>query len=127
MAAVRIEMDPGWMAHVADAVESLFDDRLGPAILADAERAVPVDTGRLLASLDFTVAHDGEMPTLIVGSFPDAEGEVEYAAAVELGFHGPELVKAHMRNGHPVREHIRQANTPEQAYLRPSLYRERGD
>lgn len=125
MAGTRVEMEPGWEAHVADAMETLFADRLGPAILTDMQRGTPILTGRLLASEDFTIAHEGPMPTLIIGSFPDAEGDVDYAAATELGFHGPELVRAHTRNGHPVREHIRQGNTPEQPYMRPALYRER--
>lgn len=127
MADVRIEMEPDWLAHVADAVEDFFDHRLGPDILSDMERGTPLLTGRLLASEDYTVIREHEMPTLIIGSFPDAEGDVDYAAAVELGFHGPELVRAHTRNGHPVRAHMRNANTPEQPYMRPALYRERSE
>lgn len=125
----RIEMEGGW-AHELDAVVAgglieLFDDKLGPAILADAQRLVPVDTGRLLKSLDMQVRDDGRLPVLEVGSFPDSDGPVPYAAAVEFGFHGTETVRAHSRLGHAVREHTRQANTPEQPYLRPAIYQER--
>jgi hypothetical protein len=126
-------MAHGWEglldAEVADGTHRAFRDDLGPAILGDAKAFVPVDTGRLEGSLDMDVDDSGRMPVLIVGSFPDAEGEVEYAAAVELGFHGPETVRAHMRRTSkgevPVREHERQGNTPEQPYLRPALYQER--
>ena len=111
-------------ALVGGAVRDFFTDHLGPDMTADAQRFVPVDTARLLRSLDFAVTED-TVPELHVGSFPDDDGDVEYAAAVELGFHGPEMVRAHTRNGHPVREHVRQGNTPAQAYLRPSLWQER--
>lgn len=122
-------MEGGWSqaldAEVAAGLAELFKDHLGPAILGDAQQLVPVDTGRLLGSLDKQVRNDGRLPVLEVGSFPDDDGEVPYAAAVELGFHGEETVRAHERNGHSVREHTRHANTPEQAYLRPALYQER--
>lgn len=129
MADVRVEMAPEGdiRAFLATAVGELFDERLGPDITADAERACPKLTGRLSGSLDHEViAEAGELPVLIVGSFPDENGKpVEYAAAVELGFHGIEQVAAHTRNGRPVRAHQRRGNTPEQPYLRPALYRKR--
>lgn len=125
----RVEFDPGWThqlnAEVSKGLDELFGRHLGPAILSDAQRLVPVDTGRLLKSLDAQVRHDEPLPVLEVGSFPDDEGPVSYAAAVELGFNGTEQVSAHTRNGHPVRAHQRHANTPEQPYLRPALYQER--
>lgn len=130
--AVRIEMEEGWIVALHKAETQFFDVQLGPDIHDDADRYCPVDTGRLQRSLDHQVIEDeGDgLPELQVGSFPDEEGDVEYAAAVEMGFHGPEIVRAHMRrsrNGgeHPVREHVRHANTPEQPYLRPALYQER--
>lgn len=122
-------MEGGWSqaldAEVAAGLAELFKDHLGPAILGDAQQLVPVDTGRLLGSLDKQVRDDGRLPVLEVGSFPDGDGEVAYAAATELGFHGEETVSAHTRLGRPVREHTRHANTPEQPYLRPALYQER--
>lgn len=128
MADARVEMAPeaDIRAFLAGAVHTFFDDRLGPDITADAVRGCPVLTGRLSASLDHEVLTDAPaLPTLVVGSFPDADGLVDYAAATELGFHGQEIVRAHTRNGRPVAEHTRQGNTPEQPYLRPALYRRR--
>lgn len=121
----RVEMTDGWEDDVRGAVVSLFDTRLGPAIRDDAKRFAPVDTGRLEASIDHQVIDDGAQVELQVGAFPDDEGDIDYSAAVELGFHGQEEVRAHTRNGHPVRAHTRQGNTPEQPYLRPALYQER--
>ena len=129
----RAEMADGWESaldrDLADALHRLFDDRLGPAIAADMQRLVPVDSARLQKSLDYTVDDSGRLPELHVGSFPDDKGDVKYAAAVELGFHGVEAVRAHTRQVGgktvPVRAHGRQANTPEQPYQRPALYQER--
>lgn len=130
----RIEMTPGWEAGldqiVAAGMASVFHDRLGPAIVGDAQLLVPIDTARLHNSLGHTVDSSGRMPVLIVGSFPDAEGEVAYAAAVELGFVGVEQVRAHVRrgpDGRPVkvRAHTRNARTREQPYMRPALFLER--
>lgn len=129
MADTRVELasDADIGAFLAKATGAFFDDRLGPDVTADAVRSCPVLTGRLSGSLDHEVLTDaGHLPTLIVGSFPDEEGPVDYAAATELGFDGEETVRAHMRNGHPVAEHTRQGHTPEQPFLRPALYRKRG-
>lgn len=132
MAEVRIEMEDGWIVALHRAEAEFFDVQLGPDITDDARRYCPIDTGRLVGSLAHQVLVDERdgLPELQVGSFPDDDGPVEYAAAVELGFHGLETVRAHMRrskNGveHQVREHVRHANTPAQPYLRPSLYQER--
>jgi hypothetical protein len=128
MADVRVELasDADIGAFLAKATGTFFDDRLGPDITADAVRGCPVLTGRLSASLDHEVLTDApRLPTLVVGSFPDEEGPVDYAAATELGFDGEEIVRAHTRNGRPVAEHTRQGHTPEQPYLRPALYRKR--
>lgn len=129
---VRFEMEEGWIVHLHAAEGEFFDRQLGPDIIDDARRYCPVDTARLVNSLDHQVVEDeGDgMPELQVGSFPDEEGPVDYAAAVDRGFHGEELVREHLRrskNGveHTVREHIRHANTPAQPYLTPALYQER--
>lgn len=130
--SVRFEMEEGWIAHLRAAETEFFDAQLGPDITEDARRYCPVDTGRLEASLDHQVIEDeGDgLPELQVGSFPDAEGPVEYAAAVDRGFDGEEIVREQLRrskNGveHTVREHTRHANTPAQPYLTPALYQER--
>lgn len=137
MAAVRVEMEPGWMGHVREAEFVFFDQQLGPDMLQDAHIAVPKLTGRLDASLDYQVlsGDEGAAPILELGSYPDADGDVEYAAAVELGFHGEEYVREHVvirgfgpddtPRGYFVRAFTRMGNSPEQPYLRAALYRRR--
>lgn len=129
----RVEMADGWEAALdaalSEGLGAAFKDRLGPAMAADMRGLVPVDTARLQKSLDFAVDDSGRLPVLNVGSFPDDDGEVKYAAAVELGFHGTEQVRAHTRvvdgKTQQVRAHERHANSPEQPYMRPALYQER--
>lgn len=135
MATVELVMADGWQGHLYEAEAVFFDERLGPDMTDDMHRAVPVLTGRLDASLDHQVVYNNAKPQLQVGSFEDAEGPVAYNLAVEFGFHGPELVHEHVVHrgftdgdiavGYVVREHVRQANTPEQPYMRPALYRPR--
>lgn len=131
MADTRVEMDPAGWSELREAVAGglfiLFGENLGPAILSDAKRAVPIDTARLERSLDAEVRREGDaLPYLIVGSFPDEDGPVDYAAAVEYGFKGLELVKAYVRAaGTAVRAHLRKGNSPEQPYLRPALFKKR--
>lgn len=124
---VQFEMEDGWLAHLHELEHDFFDTQLGPDILGDAERACPIDTGRLVGSLDYQVIEDegGGRPELEVGSYPDDEGEVEYGPPVEFGFRGPEIVRAHLRMGIPVAEFERQGYSPEQPFLRPAAYRER--
>lgn len=124
MARVEMAPDGEFNAFVGDGVRGFFTEHLGPDMTADAQRFAPVDTARMMRSLDHEVTDD-VMPELHVGSFPDAEGDVAYVAATELGFHGPENVRAHTRSGHPVKAHVRQGNTPAQPFLRPALYQER--
>lgn len=129
--SVRIEMEPDWLGQIREAEFVFLDVQLGPDITDDAKRYVPVDTGRLQASLDHQVLGGGQdVPELQVGSFPDEDGDVEYAAAVEMGFHGEEVVREHLSHSglgreYTVREHTRHGNMPEQQYLRPALYQER--
>lgn len=128
---MRIVMDPDWLGHLREAEQVFLDERLGPDITADAKRYCPVDTGRLQAAIDFQVlGGDGDVPELQVAPFPDGDGPIPYAMAVEFGFHGLEVVREHMarsRKGREfvVREHVRRGNSPEQPYLRPALYQER--
>ena len=129
-------MADGWLGELREAEAVFLDTRLGPDMLADMQRAVPVLTGRLQGSLDWQVEYyEGALPELQVGSFEDDEGPVPYNLAVEFGYHGEEVVAEHVVHrgfkdgdqavGYVVREHTRQANTPEQPYLRPALYRVR--
>lgn len=135
-ARVTVQMADGWQGHLREAEWVFLDTALGPDMVADARRYVPIDTSRLHDSLDHAVVDAGDgVPQLQVGSFPDDEGEVEYALAVEFGFHGEEVVREHVVHrgfkdgdvavGHVVREHVRHANQPEEPYLRPALYQER--
>lgn len=130
--SARVVIDKDWRRNLREVEAGFLDTQVGPEIVQDMHRFCPVDTGRLDGSLGHQVVTDdaGVVPELQVGSFPDEEGEVEYAAAVEFGFHGEELVREHRRrskNGveHTVREHTRHANTPEQPYIRPAVYQER--
>lgn len=127
MAGARLVLDDDWTKGLHELERQFFEERLGPDILADAHAAVPIDTGRLDRSLDFQVIADegGGKPELEVGSYPDEEGDVEYAAPVEFGFRGREIVRAHLRMGIAVAESMRNGYSPEQPYLRPAAYRER--
>lgn len=129
--SVRVEMAPDWQARMYAGVGGALE-RLGALILGDAQRYVPVDTGRLLLSLGCELVPGPVWPEAWIGSFEDDEGPVKYAAAVELGFHGEEWVREYvnhdfMGTGEAVliRAHARHGNTPEQPYLRPALYQER--
>lgn len=121
---MRIEMtDPAaWQPRFDADVEQLLADRLGPLILDAQQRAVPVLTGRLLASLGAEIVHTPRLE-LHVGSILE---DVPYALAVEFGFHGLEHVRAYTtKTGRHVRAHERMGNSPEQPYMRPSLYQVR--
>lgn len=128
-ATVHMNLGPEWDALVNAGLEKLLVERLGPDILEDQHRAVPVDTGELEASLDMRVHHDDDgKPSIDVGSLatPDRPGGVPYCLAVEFGFHGLESVRTYTTSsGRVVPAHIRQGNSPEQPYIRPSAYRRR--
>ncbi len=136
MARVSVVMADGWLGDLREAESVFFDTRLGPDMVADMRRAVPVLTGRLQGSLDWQVEYfEGEPPELQAGSFEDDEGRVDYDLAVEFGYDGEEIVAEHVvmrgftdgdqASGYVVREHTRHAHTPEQSYMRPALYRTR--
>jgi hypothetical protein len=124
----RVVMVPQeeYVEDVRSGVQQLFEEELGPDITADARMFCPVDTGRMQRAIDYQVVERKDWSLeLQVGVFPDDKGSIPYAAATNCGFHGPEIVRAHMRNGHPVREHIREGNTPAQPFLDPALFQER--
>lgn len=89
---------PGAVAHLNQQIARFFANSLGPAIRDDARAVVPVDTGRLRASLSLDVATPNAAPRLRVGST-----DVPYSVYVELG-------TSRMRA---------------QPYLAPSLFRKR--
>ena len=61
-------------------------------VLAQAKRNAPVKHGRLSRSLHYEIRRDAAGVSGTVGT------DVEYAAMVELGFHGQVNVRAFMRN-----------------------------
>lgn len=110
-----IVFTPGWEDQIDRRVNSVVM-YVGRAVHRDAVRTCPVDTGDLRDSL--TLINFRPKIARIVSHVP-------YFPAVELGFHGEEMVRAHLRLGRPVRAHIRQGNTPAQPFARPALYRRR--
>lgn len=93
-------------AHLAEALDAYFDEDLGPAIAADAQRYAPKVTGRLAES----IGHRVEDHTLIV------EATAPYSAFVEMGHrvaHGPGM------------KQVGPKVVPPQPYLRPALLQER--
>lgn len=128
---MRIVMDPDWLGHLRESEQVFLDERLGPDIVSDARRYCPVDTGRLQAAIDHQVlGGGGDVPELQVAAFPDEDGPIDYDMAVEFGYHGLEVVRAHLAHSklgreYAVREHVRHANQPAEPYLRPAIWQER--
>jgi hypothetical protein len=110
-----LQIDDGWYEELKPLVNSLIM-KATAAICSDAKEICPVDTGALKASL--TPINSAPMQGRVIS-------HMAYCAAVELGFHGEEYVRPHMRQGRPVRGFTRRGNSPEQPYLRPALYRTR--
>jgi hypothetical protein len=110
-------MESGWPEELAPYINRMVM-RMTEAVRDDAQKICPVDTGALKASLTAINAAPGVGRVI---------SDLPYAAAVEFGFDGEEIVSAHMRLGRPVREHTRHGRSPEQPYLRPALYRERDE
>jgi hypothetical protein len=108
----RVEIDPDWEENVLAAWDKFAEERLGPDIAADAERYAPKRTEALADSIESHVEDDHTLVISATGS-----EEREYAVYVELGhrvYHpstgitGPEVV-------------------PAEPFLRPALYKERGE
>lgn len=79
-------------------------------------------TGKLARSI-FNEIED--TPEKVVGKVASS-GDVKYARRLEMGFHGTEDVKEHIRHSvlgkaYTVRAFTRQANTPERPFLRSAL------
>jgi len=114
--ATELHFEDDWFDQFAMPAINQAVMKVTVAVRDDARKVCPVDTGALKASL--VALNSGIGQGRVASHMP-------YAAAVELGFNGVVTVRAHMRNGHPVREHTAHMNTPAQPYLRPSLYRKR--
>jgi hypothetical protein len=95
------DMVDDWREQLAARVDTFFETRLGPDIVADAKRFAPVDTGHLRDHIDHRVT-DHE---LVVTA------HTSYAAAVE---NGHRVVSHGVDTGHVV---------DPQPFLRPALYR----
>lgn len=104
---IRIEFEPGWREGVYAGTDKVFLEELGPAIVADERRYVPVDTGNLLEHCEppRLSTHD-----LII------ENSADYARWVEFGHWTPAEI-----DGHPAH----QTWVPPQPFMRPAVYQER--
>lgn len=108
----RVEINPDAQGEALAAWRKLARERLGPEIAGDARDFCPVDTGALKESIEDHM--DGD--DLIVSATGGADGRT-YARFVEFGhrvYHpstgvtGPEVV-------------------PAEPFLRPALFKQRGE
>jgi hypothetical protein len=104
---MRVTLEPGWEDHILAATDTVFRDRLGPAIRDDAKRYCPKRTGALADSIEDHL----EGHTLVVSA--TGSHERAYAAYVELGHR---IVAW----GHPTGR-----VQPPSPYLRPALWQHR--
>lgn len=74
-----------------------------------------VRTGRLRRSVNEDTTTSGDRVQSAVGT------NVNYARFWEKGFHGVEQVRAHMRQGHPIRAHSRNVDVKPRSFLLSSL------
>jgi phage gpG-like protein len=114
--AVRVEIDDAELARMRPRTGAVVE-RVCEAVEKDAKAVCPRDTG----DLEESIGHE------VVGTAGRVGSNLDYAAAVEMGFHGTEHVREYEikkgpNAGKRVRAHERHANTPSQPYLRPALY-----
>lgn len=125
--ASHVEISDEWEGEVGGAVETFFEDRLGPDIAKDAARYCPERTGSLKDSIE----HHLEDGDLIVSATGGADGRT-YAAYVELGTMPHVILPRDKRAlfwegaGHPVGKVDHPGTRPE-PFLRPALYQQRGE
>jgi hypothetical protein len=153
--ASRVQIDPGWEAQVDTAVETWFEDHLGPDISDDARRYCPVRTGALKASIEHHV-EDGSLIVSATGGGEDENGNLyvsrrEGMVSGRGGIHlnpgrnegslvtrqvhhvdeGGRTYAAYVELGHRVYHPSTGITGPEvvppQPFLRPALYQERGE
>lgn len=124
----RIEVSGDWEEPVHEGLVQLFEERLGPAIAGDAHRYCPKRTGALADSIEHHLDEHGD---LIVSASGD--GEHEYAAYVELGTE-PHIIRAHgpyslhnRETGQYFGPVVHHPGTRPRPFLRPALFRERGE
>src|SRR5690242_20119554 len=107
--AMEYRAEPGWHTHIERLARDLLE-RVADDVLDDAQRIVPIDTGRLLMSLGMEIRGT----TARIGS-----RDVDYSVYVELGHR---IVYRDRNTGELVDTGRVQ---PPQPYLRPALYRVR--
>lgn len=107
MAGVR--MSPGWQENLMAAWRKFADQRLGPAIVADAQRYCPVDKGDLRDSTEHHINGD----VLIIRA--TGSSERTYAAYVELGH----------RVFHPSTREVGPEVVAPEPFIRPAVYQVR--
>jgi hypothetical protein len=107
----EVHDEDGWHARVMADARQWLDDKIGGGILADMKAGCPVDTSRLLNSLDKGMTDD---TTLRVGS-----KDVDYSVYVVEGHR----VAHRGKDGNTV---YTGAVVPAQDFMRPALYRQRG-
>lgn len=121
----EVRFEPDWRANLRVPQRELVE-RVNAAVLADAKRGCPVDTGALVASLTSRVVdHAGGPPSGTVGS------ELDYAASVEFGSR-PHIIRSHgdypLRNaetGEAFGQVVHHPGTKAQPFLRPALRKSR--
>lgn len=83
-------------------------------------QALHVRTGRLRRSINERTDVDGQSVTSSVGT------NVSYGAMQELGFHGEQVVREHLRRAQSgmarVRAHVRHMNLTARPFLEPALH-----
>jgi hypothetical protein len=118
---MAVRLDPSARTHVDAAINRWLEERIGRAILGDAQHLVPKKTSRLRDSLRAEV-HD---KVLRVGSL-----DCNYATYVEMGT-SPHVIVPRNKKAlywpgadHPVAR-VNHPGTQPQPYLRPALYQRR--
>lgn len=123
MSSVTFTMNvhSGWEPEL-DRLIAVYLAKLAREVRADAERAVPVKTGKLRAS----IYHEVNGATARVGV-----RNVPYWSTVEYGS-GPHIIRPSVKKAlywpgarHPV-AYVNHPGTPAQPFLRPALYKRRG-
>lgn len=106
----EVHEEDGWHATVMAQASQWLDEKIGGAILADMKAGCPVDTSRLVNSLDKGMTDD---TTLRVGST-----DVDYSVWVNEGHR----VAYRGQDGNTV---YTGAVVPPQDFMRPALFRKR--
>lgn len=98
--------------------------RIGVRLQADIKIRIRsqhlIDTGNLLNSISYEIFRDGTSVGVNVGSYG-----VKYAAVHEFGYKGVVQVRAHARQGAPVKAHSRRVNIRQKKFIRDSLVKNR--